>query len=241
VERSTDGVNFAEIAGKVQGTGFVDTSAQANTTYTYRVRAENSGQFSGYSNLAQATTPQAAPIFTSLDINASQPGSTTVINNGTDYDVVAGGPAIYGSTDGFRYLYKQQTGDFDVKVRLNSLTADGQIAQAGLMARQSLDPSSANVFISASPDAGYRFKYRSVFGGQTGNATTGTVAYPNVWVRLKRAGSMFTGYTSADGINWTLIGWTTLSMSDPVYLGMAAAANATTGTTTAQFRGFSAV
>lgn len=241
VERSTDGVNFTEIAGKVTGPSFVDTSAQPNTTYTYRVRAENSGQFSGYSNLAQATPPQAAPILTSLDINASQPGSTTVINNGTDYDLVAGGPAIYGSSDGFRYLYKQQTGDFDVKVRLNSLSADGQIAQAGLMARQSLDPSSANVFISASPDAGYRFKYRSIFGGQTGNATTGTVAYPNVWVRLKRAGSMFTGYTSTDGITWTLIGWTTVSMSDPIYLGMAAAANATSGTTTAQFRGFSAV
>jgi fibronectin type 3 domain-containing protein len=62
VERSTDGgVHFTEIAGDVQGTEYLDTAANANTNYTYRVRAENDGTYSGYATGSQVTTPAPTP------------------------------------------------------------------------------------------------------------------------------------------------------------------------------------
>ena len=60
VERSTDGVNFNEVANNVSGTTYTDSSALGDVTYTYRVRAEDSGSFSGYSNTSQLTTPANA-------------------------------------------------------------------------------------------------------------------------------------------------------------------------------------
>ena len=57
VERSTDGVNFTAIATNVSGTSYIDTTAQPITTYSYRVRAANTGGLSDPSNTAQVTTP----------------------------------------------------------------------------------------------------------------------------------------------------------------------------------------
>jgi len=206
----------------------------AATQYTYRVRTEGAGILTDYSNTAVVTTPQVQNL-TSVDINASQTGSTTVVNPGTDYDVTAGGPAIYNTADGFRFLYLQQTGNFDVKVRINSISFAGGIDQAGLMARTSLDPSSPEVSVTASPSNGYRFKYRTTQAGATNSLTTSAPTnYPNVWLRLQRAGTLFTGYFSSDGVNWTSAGSITVALSDPLYLGLASAANVTTSTINVQ-------
>lgn len=62
IERSTDGVNFAEIGtagANVQA--YADTTVAAGSQYSYRVRAYNATGASAYSNTATATTPQTAP------------------------------------------------------------------------------------------------------------------------------------------------------------------------------------
>lgn len=57
VERSTDGFNFSQIASLgTNVTSFTNAGLSASTTYTYRVRASNSGGFSSYSNSASAAT-----------------------------------------------------------------------------------------------------------------------------------------------------------------------------------------
>src|SRR5205823_6170452 len=53
---------------------------------------------------------------TSIGLGEKPTGSTTTITSGKDYDVTAGGPGVANSSDGFRFLYTQVTGDFDVKV-----------------------------------------------------------------------------------------------------------------------------
>ena len=58
VERSASGGAFAVVASPAaNATSFSDTTVLGNTAYTYRVRAVNTGVFSGYSNNASATTP----------------------------------------------------------------------------------------------------------------------------------------------------------------------------------------
>jgi fibronectin type 3 domain-containing protein len=64
VERKTGaGGNYAQIATPAaNSTSFSDTTVSANTTYYYRVRANNSGGDSAFSNEANATTPTAPSI-----------------------------------------------------------------------------------------------------------------------------------------------------------------------------------
>jgi hypothetical protein len=61
VERSPDGVTYAQIADLPAGsTSYADAGLAAGITYRYRVRAYNVAGPSGYSNTAQATTPAPA-------------------------------------------------------------------------------------------------------------------------------------------------------------------------------------
>ena len=62
VERSVDGVNFAQVAAVGRGvTGYTATGLSPETAYHFRVRAYNAAGDSAYSNPASAVTP-AAPV-----------------------------------------------------------------------------------------------------------------------------------------------------------------------------------
>ena len=69
--------NFAQIGTALaNATTFQNTGLSASTTYSYRVRANNTGGTSGYSNTVPATTPVAAPAaptsLTASTVSASQ-------------------------------------------------------------------------------------------------------------------------------------------------------------------------
>ncbi|HET9908304.1 MAG TPA: fibronectin type III domain-containing protein [Anaerolineales bacterium] len=58
VQRSTDGVNFTDLTTlPANSIGYTDTAVIAGTTYTYQVRAFNTGGPSAFSNIASATIP----------------------------------------------------------------------------------------------------------------------------------------------------------------------------------------
>ena len=119
LERSTNGINFGEIAGNVSGTSYTDSTAQGNVTYTYRVCAENSGFFSGYSNTNQVTTPPAlitapsaptaltAMATSSTSVSLSWAASTGTITayhversiNGVNFTEIAGNVQTTSYTD----------------------------------------------------------------------------------------------------------------------------------------------
>ncbi|MBE9463997.1 fibronectin type III domain-containing protein [Dyadobacter subterraneus] len=62
LERSTDGVGFSKITDLGANTTFYqNTGLSASTKYYYRIRSKNSAGFSGYSNVADATTGEVAP------------------------------------------------------------------------------------------------------------------------------------------------------------------------------------
>jgi fibronectin type 3 domain-containing protein/regulation of enolase protein 1 (concanavalin A-like superfamily) len=221
-------------------TSFFDTNAAPGTIVFYKVTAVDS--VAGAESLGRVTSviTQGTPIagLQSVDIGAQPSGSTTVINAGTNYNVVAGGPGVTGNADGFRFLFSQQTGNFDMMVQVDSLTVAGNFSTAGIMARSTLDANSPNVYMSASP-VNYRFKSRStVAGAEAITTSTGSNSYPNVWVRLSRVGNLFTGYFSADGVTWTKLSSITMALPTTIDLGLAVAANSLTQTTTAQLRGY---
>lgn len=232
--------NFTEIAGGLTGTAYQDNTVAANSTYAYRVRGENSAGLGGYGPLATATTPPVVTAeYTGATIGRVRPaaGSTTIVDEGRAYDITAGGADIQSTADEFHFTYRQRTGDFDVKVRVASLTRANEWTKAGLMLRETLDAASPNVFIMATPDVkGHRFTWRPTAGGSTLAKGTGIVSYPNTWLRLQRRGGVVSGYRSTDGQNWLLVASARLTLPQTVYFGMAVTSHNTAQMATAQFR-----
>jgi len=232
---------FREIAAGLTATTYQDTAVSPASAYDYRVRAENAAGLSGYSATASATTPPVVTsgAYTGATIGRIRPaaGSTTVVDEGKAYDLTAGGADIISAADEFHFAYQQRTGDFDVKVRLASVTKASEWTKAGLMVRESLDAGSVNAFMLATPDVnGHRFTYRPTAGGSTIARGTGVVSYPNTWLRLQRQGDLVSGYRSSDGVNWLLVGSARMTLSPTVYFGMALTSHNIVQMATAQFR-----
>ncbi|HSZ58861.1 MAG TPA: hypothetical protein VK797_24690 [Tepidisphaeraceae bacterium] len=223
----------------ISGTSFTDTNPGTGTVF-YRVTAVDGAGESEATNASVIIGQiQQNDILTSVDINSTPAGSTTIVTSGKDYNVTAGGADIGGTAaDGFRFIYEQVTGDFNVQVQVSSLTEVLSNTFAGLMARQTLDAGSPMVFSGASAADGYRFNYRATADAVGTFTKFGAVSYPNVWVRLQRQGNVFTGFYSTDGVNWTQTQQLTLAMPATLYVGIAVASHSTTQTTTAQLRSY---
>lgn len=95
VQRSTNGGAFSDIATNVQTTTYTDTTTQPNTTYQYRVRAQDEGQYSNFSNVAQVTTgaaPTASVAFVRSDTTT---GGTWTGTYGTEgYSIFGGATSL---------------------------------------------------------------------------------------------------------------------------------------------------
>lgn len=238
-------IEFTQIAAAVATVSFNDATVLPESSYAYRIRAENDAGLSAYGEVVSATTPRevAADAYTGIDIGGPAPGgSTTTMANGSAYDVTAGGADINGTLDRFHFAHQQRTGDFDVRVRVQSLTKAHEWTKAGLMARASLTGRSPHVFIAATPDVrGHRLSSRFSDGGTTLSTGVGPVAYPNTWLRLKRTGNTFAGYRSTDGVNWTLVGTRNVRLPETIYFGMAVTSHNSAKSVTAAFRDLSDV
>ena len=103
IERSADGVTFAPIAtAPANATGYTDTGLSAATTYTYRVRAHNTGGDSAYSNTAAATTLPTAPSAPS-GLSASAASSSSIVLSWSDTATNEDSFAIERSGDGVTF------------------------------------------------------------------------------------------------------------------------------------------
>ncbi|MDB5290390.1 MAG: hypothetical protein JWL69_1631, partial [Phycisphaerales bacterium] len=233
---------FTKLNGSPIGqAGFVDSSAIGGQPNYYRISAVDT---SGESQMAAA---QAQPLgtinstLTSLDINSTIAGSTTIMTPGSAFTVTGAGGDIGGSQlDGLRFVYEQISGNFDAVVQVSSLSQNVlPNSRAGLMVRQSLDAGSQMIFSGATASNGYRFNYRSTVNQLGVFNTVGTVSYPNTWVRLVRQGNQFTTFSSTDGVHWSQTGSVELSLANTLYLGMAVSSHSATSTVTAQFQNFS--
>jgi hypothetical protein len=182
--------------------------------------------------------------------NPAIAGTVKVSKEG--FDITAGGADIWGVKDEFNFVYIERTGDFDFAARVESLTATHQYTKAGLMAREDLSPGSRHIYFQMFPNniprnknnGGFEYQYREFKDGQMKAIyparSEGTpdfpVTFPDTWIRLRRQGNKFTGYTGTDGKSWKEYATFTLDLPAKVYLGAAVTSHNTAETTTAKFR-----
>src|SRR6266568_3918458 len=134
-------------------------------------------------------------------------------------------------SDAMNFAYQSLSGDGTIVARVVSL--QGTSAQAGVTIRETLDTASANAFAGYTPSV-VDFWRRLTTGGNAGYQSGGPVTLP-YWVKVVRSGSAFSGYLSADAVNWTQVSSAvTISMATNVYIGLAVSSdvNATLATAT---------
>ena len=176
---------------------------------------------------AYLSPPDPVPLIPSPwaagDIGAPGIAGNASYANGT-FTVKGGGTDIWGTNDGFYFVYQALNGDGEIKARVLSVQNTDPYAKAGVMMREGLGANARNVLASISASTGAAFQQRATVGGTTSNNVASGIASP-YWVRLVRSGNTFTGYRSADGLSWTLLGQATLALNAQLQVGLAVTAH----------------
>jgi hypothetical protein len=136
------------------------------------------------------------------------------------FTVSASGADIWNAFDEFHYVYQPLSGDGTIVARVASLQETDPWAKAGVMIRQSLASNSPHAMTAVTAANGVAFQRRESTGAPSLHTPGAAVGAP-YWVKLVRAGNTFSGYSSADGVNWTTIGSDTIAMASNVYVGLA--------------------
>ena len=108
----------------------------------------------------------------------------------------AGGADIWGTSDEFRFAYKELSGDGSITARVESVVNSNGWAKAGVMIRQNVKPTAANAGVFVTPSNGVSFQNRTTAGGDSANTAAAGLTAP-YWVKLTRTGNVFTTQYSA--------------------------------------------
>jgi glucose/arabinose dehydrogenase len=158
------------------------------------------------------------------DVGAVGSPGSAMSSSGT-YTVNGSGADIWGAADEFQFVYKKLSGDGEIKARVTSVENTNSWAKAGVMMRESLNADAKQAIMLISAAGTLAFQRRASTGGTSASTQGSTVSMPR-WVRLKRAGTTLTAYSSTDGSSWSQLGSSSISFPTDVYIGLAVSSHA---------------
>jgi hypothetical protein len=245
---STDGSTWTPVLGSAVPIGMGTGSYLAGLAATTGVTgATTPGTFSNVS-VAAVTTPPASACpgaWTCADIGGpGVPAGNQQYSNGS-WTVQASGD-IWSVYDEFRYAYQpfpgDSNGDGSISARVSSQSGGGPWMRSGVMIRSGTDPQAPYYGVFATPGNGVIVQWRTGQAAQT-RQLVGPAATTPVWVKAVRYTDTahnvvyYTGYSSTDGTNWTIIPGSTvaLNLPGPLVAGLASDANSSANLTVAGF------
>jgi len=179
---------------------------------------------------------QAAPVpgpWVAQDIGAPAVGGSSSFDaTQKTFTITGAGSDVFGTSDQFQFVYQQITGDVDIVARVDSILHTDPWSKAGVMIRSSLAAGAAHGFALVSAQKGMAFQWRAQVNGQSASASGGKGTPPR-WVRLVRAGTTLTAYTSTTGATWKSIGSATIALGATAYVGFAVTSHDALAPTTA--------
>ena len=222
---------------------------QPGTTYYWRIVSKTMAHVTANGPVWSFTTagtpppppddpPPSGPLpagWSSGDVgNTGAAGSAGHVS-GT-FTVTGAGADVWGTADQFHYAYTSLTGDGSIVARVASIQFVHDWTKAGVMIRNSLSPSAAHAFqlVAAASAKGVPLQRRPADGASS-VTTAGSQSTAPRWVKLVRAGNLITGYESADGVNWSVVGTDTFTMGPTVLIGLAVSSHVTGTNATATF------
>jgi hypothetical protein len=137
------------------------------------------------------------------------------------YTMTSSGADIWSTDDEFHFAFKEYTGAGTIIAKVESVQNTHEFAKAGVMIRDTLDADSRYTGVFITPENGVRFQYRNTAGGVTDRQFAEGITAP-YWVKLERSsGGLVRAYYSADGTTWERFNLTQVTMSTPMYIGLA--------------------
>ena len=175
------------------------------------------------------TAPPSA--WTATNVGAGVNGSTCYAS-GT-FTMSAGGSDLWSTSDDFHFLHQTLTGDGEIVANVANIAnpAGAAFSLAAVMMRASLTSNSAHASMMITDNGKAKFRRRHTTGGDT--LSTGPsqgTTYPPRYLKLKRAGNVFSAYISTDGATWTEVAGSpeTIALPSTVYVGLVALRNGST-------------
>lgn len=156
------------------------------------------------------------------DLGNALPGNGSATNG--QFSLTASGDDIWNNADAGNFIYQPINGDGQIIAHVTDVQITDSWAKSGVMFRESLAAGARHVFLALTPANGVTFQYRTTPGDVCSYNSTPSLTAP-YWVKLVRANNVFTGYSSANGTNWTLVGSVSNAMSSAVQFGLAATAH----------------
>jgi hypothetical protein len=181
---------------------------------------------------AASTCPSPLPApWQSADIGYVEVPGDVCYDSGA-FTITASGDDIWNNADAFHSVFQPAAGgNMEVIARVVSISNTDPWAKCGVMIRSNLDQGAANVFMTLTTGNGLAFQNRQTQNAvSTSNYTGGTTA--PYWVRILQFGNQYTGYSSADGNNWTPFDSVVVALGSGPYiaLGYTSHNNAVAGT-----------
>lgn len=157
-------------------------------------------------------------------------GSGSFGNSTGTYKVLGSGSGITGSSDQFRYVYQTLIGDGSIKAQLSSQNGTLSSSLAGVMIRES--NSTGSKFVGVWRTGSGNFNIRAVRRTTTSSSfttkTSTSQTPPNCWLRIVRTGNRFAAARSTNGISWSTISTSTVTMNSNITIGLFVASGSPT-------------
>jgi len=221
---STDGVTWTRLAGTNVTMNLVAKAGLA-------VTAHDNTQL----NTATFDDVSLSPIaFTDRDIGMVGLTGSASYSAGV-YTVKGSGTDIWGTGDQFNYDSQPDSGNATITVRVATLQSTNAWSKSGVMFRETTATNSDYVGLYVTVTNGVSMQFRPTNGGSAVDLARQTGLKAPYWVRLVRSGNTFTGYSSPDGVAWTQVGATNVTMAASYTAGLAVCAHDNTKLNTTTF------
>ena len=236
----TSGPDAGQSAGAV-----TDQAGQASFTYTNTapgtdivVASVNTAYTVGplLSNQTSVLwTKDPTQTWSSADIGSPALAGSDSLSNGV-WTIAGSGSDIGGTADQFHFVWQPLTGDGGISAHVLAQTNTNSRARAGVMLRQSTDPSAPFYALVVTPQQGIFVLDRTSHGGGVHTLLNLAGTAP-AYLQVLRSGNTFTAYTSSDGSTWTPIPGSSvvLSPTGTWLAGMAVTSHTTSKVNTATF------
>ncbi|MFM2296441.1 MAG: hypothetical protein RL117_148 [Verrucomicrobiota bacterium] len=236
VKQATSASGPYSLIASPSNNSYAVTGLTPGLTYHFVVSAVNVAGESSNSNSASCTITSLPAPWLTADIGAVGIVGSATATNGV-YTVRGSGAGVYASTDQFRMVYQNSSGDCDIIARVDSMTTSSAGTKVGVMVRESLAANARCAGVYATPSSGVQFIWRTSTGTMVNIATVSGLTVPR-FVRMQRVGNSFRAYHSTNGTSWTQFGGSkTISMTTNALMGQVVTSGTNSSIGTGVFSG----
>ena len=238
---SPDGATWTPIPGSSQAIAMPGSLLAGMAITSHLQGTGSSVTFDTVTLTAAELVPagQCASGWTCADIGAATPAGSQSVDASGNWTIEGGGGDIWGTFDEFHFAWQQLAADGTVTADVASQTPTDPYAKAGVMLRLTSDPASPYYAVLVTPGHGVTIQYRDAQGdGSTSPAGVGGTV--PLYVQITRAGTTYSAATSTDGVTWTLVpgsAMTLANLTGSLQAGLAVTSHVTTSLSTAVFTG----